>query len=109
DQALLYRLSGDLNPLHVDPDIARQAGFELPIVHGLCSYGVAGRVLMRELFDNDPARLQQLDVRFTGPVLPGDTLRFDVWNLGTGESAFRVRAAGRDLVFLNNGLCRYRD
>src|SRR3546814_12969795 len=63
DQALIYRLSGDYNPLHIDPEIALQAGFERPILHGLCTYGVAGRALLRGLVDADPLRLQSMSCR----------------------------------------------
>src|SRR5437762_1191251 len=75
--AAIYRLSGDWNPLHVDPEAARAAGFDKPILHGLCAYGIAGRTLMRMMCDDDPKRMQRLDLRFARPVWPGDKLRFD--------------------------------
>ena len=82
DQALLYRLNGDLNPLHVDADTARAAGFERPILHGLATYGVLARALCNGLLDGDPTRLLGLDVRFAGVVLPGEALRTSVWRDG---------------------------
>lgn len=82
DQALLYRLNGDLNPLHVDPDVARAVGFDRPILHGLATYGVVARALCHALLDGDPSRLTGLDVRFAGVVLPGDTLRTSLWRDG---------------------------
>lgn len=82
DQALLYRLNGDLNPLHVDPDVARAVGFERPILHGLATYGVVARALYHGLLGGDPTRLTGLTGRFAGVVLPGDTLRTSVWRDG---------------------------
>jgi len=102
-QALIYRLSGDLNPLHIDPAVATGAGFPRPILHGLCTYGVAGRALLSALCDGDPARLQRMDVRFTSPVFPGETIRTEIWREG-GRIAFRARVVERDLVVLDNGL-----
>ncbi|CAM3346409.1 MaoC/PaaZ C-terminal domain-containing protein [Nocardioides dubius] len=79
DQALLYRLNGDLNPLHADPEFARSAGFAGPILHGLCSYGIVARALVEEVLDGDAARLGSLEVRFAGTLVPGETLRIRVW------------------------------
>jgi len=105
--ALLYRLNGDFNPLHADPAIARAAGFARPILHGLCTYGVAGHALVRTLCDNDPARLRRLDVRFSAPVYPGETLRTEIWRQGTGRAGFRCRIVERDVVAIDNGLAIY--
>lgn len=80
DQARLYRLNGDLNPLHIDPRFARNAGFDRPILHGLASYGIVAKALVDRLGDGDPARLRSLAVRFAGPVTPGETLRTSVWH-----------------------------
>jgi acyl dehydratase len=107
DQALLYRLSGDWNPLHADPAVARQGGFDRPILHGLCTYGVVGRAALAVLCGNDPARLKGLDVRFSSPVLPGDTLRVEFWREGSGEAAFRATAVERAVTALQNGLALF--
>ncbi len=107
DQALLYRLSGDYNPLHVDPGVAQSVGFERPILHGLCAYGVVGRALLRLLCDDDPTRLRRLDVRFSSPLYPGETVRTEVWREGDGRVAFRALAGERGVVIQNNGMIEY--
>jgi acyl dehydratase len=107
EQTAIYRLSGDWNPLHIDPKIAASAGFDKPILHGLCSYGVAGRAVIKLLCGGDPARLTKLNVRFASPVYPGETLRTEAWSDGPGRAAFRVRAVERDVVALNNGLAEF--
>lgn len=111
EQAALYRLVGaDPNPIHIDAGMAKKAGFERPILHGLCSYGVAGRAVLKLLCDNDPARLRRLDVRFASPVYPGETLRTEVWHEpGKGRAAFQVRVVERDQVVLNNGLAEFEE
>jgi acyl dehydratase len=81
-QALLYRLSGDYNPLHADPEYAAEVGFERPILHGLCTYGYAGRALVSEACGGDPGRLATLRAQFSSPVFPGDTLVVRGWNEG---------------------------
>ena len=101
--ALIYRLSGDDNPLHADPDVAAVAGFERPILHGLCTYAVAGRAVLKACCGNDPARLRRFNVRFSAPVLPGETIRTEIWRSGSSVS-FRARVVERDIVVLNNGL-----
>ncbi|MGE4337130.1 MAG: MaoC/PaaZ C-terminal domain-containing protein [Pigmentiphaga sp.] len=106
---LLYRLTGDRNPLHVDPAVASQAGFSRPILHGSCTYGVAGHLLVRLLCQYDSARLRRLDAKFKAPVYPGETLRVDVWLLGVGLAAFRVVAQERDLVVVDNGVCEFEE
>ena len=78
-QALLYRLCGDRNPLHADPEFARAAGFDRPILHGLCTYGIVARVLVNEFLDGDPARVASFATKFAGVVFPGETLRIRVW------------------------------
>ena len=98
NQALIYRLAGDYNPLHVDPEIARKAGFDRPILHGLGSYGMVGRALTKVLCGDDTARFRRLDVRFTSPVYPGEPLRLDIWNVGPGDAAFRLVATSRNVV-----------
>jgi acyl dehydratase len=98
NQALIYRLAGDYNPLHSDPEVARSAGFDRPILHGLCAYGMVGRALIKVLGGDDPARLRRLDVRFTSPVFPGEPLSLEIWRMGRGDAAFRLRAAQRNTV-----------
>lgn len=105
--ALLYRLSGDTNPLHADPAVARRAGFSMPILHGLCAYGMVGRALLRDYCDNSPERFQRLDVRFSQPVYPGEDLELRVWHLEPGKAAFRLVASQRDVVVEDHGLFEY--
>jgi acyl dehydratase len=80
DQALLYRLSGDRNPLHSDPVFAKRAGFDRPILHGLCTYGFTGRALLHTVCGSDPARFRSMAARFTRPTYPGDTVTTSIWN-----------------------------
>jgi acyl dehydratase len=101
--ALIYRLSGDMNPLHADPKVAAAAGFARPIMHGLCSFGIAGRALVKLACGNDPGRLAHMQVRFTAPAYPGETIRTEIWRDGA-ELSFRARAVERDAVILSNGL-----
>lgn len=103
EQALIYRLSGDLNPLHIDPALARAGGFDRPILHGLCSYGVAGRAVLRALADNDPARLTRLDARFSAPVYPGETIETHLWREGDGSARFECWVTERSLRVLTHG------
>jgi acyl dehydratase len=105
--ALIYRLSGDYNPLHADPAIAAAAGFRQPILHGLCTYGVAGHALLKTLCGYDPSRLRRMDVRFSAPVYPGETIRTEIWREAPGRASFRARVIERDVVVLNNGLVEY--
>jgi acyl dehydratase len=96
EQALLYRLSGDRNPLHADPAFAARGGFSRPILHGLCTYGVTGRALLRTLCGSDPARFSSMSGRFTRPVLPGDTLVVSIWLPEDGGSTARFQTATED-------------
>jgi acyl dehydratase len=104
DQALVYRLSGDRNPLHSDPTFARAAGFDRPILHGLCTYGFTGRALLHALCDSDPSRFTSMDARFSKPVMPGDTLTVSMWV--DGDSAvFRTSVDGTTVI--DNGRCTF--
>ena len=94
DQALLYRLSGDRNPLHSDPAFAAFGGFDRPILHGLCSYGFTGRALLHALCGSDPSRFTGMEARFSSPVLPGESLTVKAWETGDGEAIFQT--AGDD-------------
>jgi len=105
--ALLYRLTGDANPLHADPAVARKAGFERPILHGLCTFGIAGHALLRTLCEYNPSRMRRIDARFSAPVYPGETIRTEIWRDTDGRASFRCRVVERDLVVLNNGLFEY--
>jgi acyl dehydratase len=101
DQALTYRLSGDRNPLHSDPEFAKLAGFDRPILHGLCTYGFTGRALLHTLCDSDPARFGGMDGRFSSPVMPGESLTISMWADGDGAI---FQTAGEDgRVVLDNG------
>jgi acyl dehydratase len=97
DQALLYRLSGDRNPLHSDPSFAAMGGFDRPILHGLCTYGFTGRALLASLCDNDPSRFKSMYGRFSKPVLPGETLTVNMWVDGS-ECTFRTKNQDGDVV-----------
>jgi acyl dehydratase len=103
--ALIYRLSGDLNPLHADPAVAKQAGFDRPILHGLCSLGVAAWSITEALANGDFSALKHLELRFTAPVYPGETIRTELWRNGD-DIRFRARVVERDVIVLNNGLAR---
>ena len=102
--ALIYRLSGDMNPLHADPAIAKAAGFDRPILHGLCTYGMAARAVLRGYLGYDAVRLRRLAVRFSAPVFPGETLRFELWQRSATDIALRARVVERDVVVLNHGV-----
>ena len=103
EQALLYRLNGDPNPLHLDPEVAQKAGFERPILHGLCTFGIACHVLLRALATDDPGSLRSMSARFSAPVFPGETVEVEMWRNG----AFRARAVERDVFVLRNGLATF--
>jgi acyl dehydratase len=114
DQALIYRLSGDRNPLHSDPWFARElAGFPKPILHGLCTYGVSGRALVAELGKGVAANITSIAARFTSPVFPGETLSTLIWRTEPGKAVFRTEVAGSDgadaRVVLDDGAVEYAD
>jgi acyl dehydratase len=100
--ALIYRLSGDYNPLHADPAHARDVGFDRPILHGLCTLGIAGHALLKTCCEYDPSRIKSMEVRFSAPVYPGETLRTHMWRQGSIVS-FRCTTVERGAVVLNNG------
>ncbi|MFT5133008.1 MAG: acyl dehydratase [Gammaproteobacteria bacterium] len=100
--ALLYRLSGDYNPLHADPGLAKKVGFDAPILHGLASFGVAARAVLQACDVDDADRLTSIALRFSKPVYPGETMSTEVWQDGD-EISFRSKVIERDLVVLNNG------
>ncbi|KFG75797.1 MaoC family dehydratase [Streptomyces mutabilis] len=112
DQALLYRLSGDWNPLHADPEFAARAGFERPVLHGLCSYGATLKSVVDTLLDGDVSRVREYRTRFTGVVYPGETLRVRMWRAvapeggGTVRADVSVRERG-DAVVLADTVVRY--
>jgi acyl dehydratase len=106
ESALLYRLNGDHNPLHADPEVARVAGFDRPILHGLATYGIAGHAILRSMCGYDSRRLKMLHVRFSAPVVPGETIRTEMWTHPDDSTrvSFRARSLERDTVVLNNGI-----
>jgi len=104
DQALLFRLNGDRNPLHADPDAASAAGFSIPILHGLCTYGIACRAVLQTICDYDQTLIAGFDARFSLPVLPGDTITTDMWQDGNIVS-FQCSVKERDCIVLRNGKC----
>jgi acyl dehydratase len=106
DQALLYRLSGDRNPLHSDPAFAAMGGFDRPILHGLCTYGFTGRTLLHLVCDGDPARFKGMDARFSSPVMPGEALTVNVWEDGDGSAVFQT-LGGDGRIVIDAGRVTY--
>jgi acyl dehydratase len=104
NQALLYRLTGDRNPLHTDPAFAGRGGFDRPILHGMCTYGFTGRILLDAVFKADPARFGSIQGRFTTPVYPGDTLTVSIWRDDAGGASFRTTRDSDGAVVLDRGL-----
>jgi acyl dehydratase len=100
--ALIYRLSGDYNPLHADPVYAQKAGFKMPILHGRCTFSVAGHAILKTCCDYDPARMRSMEGRFSSPVYPGETIRTELW-LDDKVVSFRSSVPGRGVPVLNNG------
>jgi acyl dehydratase len=105
DQALVYRLSGDRNPLHSDPSFAAMGGFDRPILHGLCTYGFTGRALLHTLAGGDPALFHHVEGRFSAPVFPGEALVVSMWRTGDSEAVFTTAAGDRTVI--DQGLCRF--
>lgn len=104
DQALIYRLSGDRNPLHSDPDTAKAAGYPRPILHGLCTYGLTCRAVLQGYAGYDPALIRQFDVRFSSPVFPGETVTTRMWKDGQVIS-FDAVVKERNATVIKNGKC----
>ncbi len=105
DQALHYRLSGDRNPLHSDPEFAKAAGFPRPILHGLCTYGFTGRALLHSLCGSDPARFRSMEGRFSKPVFPGESLTVKMWVDGD-RAVFRTESSSGQVV-IDQGTCTF--
>jgi acyl dehydratase len=103
-QALIYRLSGDYNILHADPDIAQAAGFARPILHGLCTYGIAAHAVLRAVTNYDATRISSFAARFTSPVYPGETIKVQLWPRDSESFHLRARIDARNTVVLNNGV-----
>lgn len=106
EQALVYRLNADLNPLHIDPEVAKGAGFPRPILHGLCTFGTVCHALLKSLCDYDTTRFGSMDLRFSSPVFPGETIRTEIWR-EEGGAAFRARVVERDKQVISNGRFRH--
>ncbi|WP_066700553.1 MaoC/PaaZ C-terminal domain-containing protein [Sphingobium amiense] len=106
EQALVYRLSGDYNPLHASPAAAHDAGFARPLLHGLCTYGFAGRAILAAACGNDPARLKVLEGRFTAPVHPGENIEVRLWQESPQDIAFQVIVPEREKIAIDNGRAR---
>jgi acyl dehydratase len=105
DQAFVYRLNGDRNPLHTDPSFAAAGGFPKPILHGLCSYGFTGRGLLHLLCGSDPAAFHHIEARFASPVMPGEALTIKAWETAPGEAVFTTSVGDR--VVIDQGLLKY--
>jgi len=108
EMALVYRLSGDTNALHIDPDFAKAAGFPRPVLHGLATFGVAGHALLKTVCGYDPGRLAAISGRFSAPVFPGETIRTEFWRDG-GVVSFRARVVERDVIAINNGRAEVKE
>ncbi len=94
-QSAIYRLSGDYNPLHIDPEFAAKAGFDRPIIHGLCTFGIVGRAVLQTYCDNDPAKFKSIAVRFSRPAWPGDTIVTQMWKEAEDKIIIRVSTSER--------------
>lgn len=106
--ALFYRLNGDYNPLHIEPAVGTEAGFEKPILHGLCTYGVACHALLATMCDYDAAAMKSLSLRFSAPVYPGETIRTEIWRDGDKRAQFRCLSKERDLLVATGGVVEIR-
>jgi len=109
NQPLLYRLSGDLFPLHADPDFARMMGFERPIMHGLCTHGFACRALIQSLAPGNPEKMRRLACRFTRALYPGEPIRTAIWKTGEGQALWQVSNTQTGDIVIDRGVCEYGD
>lgn len=107
NQALIYRLSGDRNPLHADPELARSVGFDGPILHGLSTMGVIGRALIHMCAEGNPRHLRSMKLRFTAPVVPGDVIATEIWDEGDGSARFRASVPARGVVVADCGIATF--
>jgi acyl dehydratase len=107
EQALYYRLTGDRNPLHAEPAVALRAGFKAPILHGMCTYGIACKEIVSQACGYDHTRIEEFQARFTSPVYPGEDIQTDLWIDGSTVS-FRCSVPARDVVVMSNGRCKLR-
>lgn len=107
--ALIYRLSGDDNPLHADLRVAQGAGFDRPILHGLCTFGMVGHAALRTLCGYDPARLKKLSLTFSAPFYPGETLNTSFWKVAPGRAVFQCHALARGVRVIKHGLVEYAE
>ena len=103
EQALIYRLCGDYNPLHADPAIAARAGFDRPILHGLATFGIVGRALLNAICDDVGVRMKRIDARFSSVVYPGESIRTEIWKDSDKQASFRAAVVERDTIVVNNG------
>jgi acyl dehydratase len=109
--ALIYRLSGDTNPLHAEPAFAKAAGFPRPILHGLATFGISGHAILKTVCGYDPAKITAMDARFSAPVFPGETIRTEIWQEKNNDGSvlsFRARVLERDVIAINNGRAEVR-
>lgn len=103
EAAILYRLNADPNPLHIDPDTAKAAGFDKPILHGLCTYGMVAHAIVKNACDYQAERLVRFDARFSAPVFPGETLVVEMWRQSDTEILFQAKVKERGIIVLSNG------